>query len=310
MERRRRRRLVQLAVVAGFNPSSVPVIITENTDARNLFNAVGGKGVIDGRYPYAGSHHQKSAIIQREGEAVAYCGGIDIAPDRWDTQSHNSDVRRTREVYAGWHDIHVRMRGPVALDIELNFRDRWNAKETPALVPHEPVPPPITDPLPHVAKSPGKHHVQVLRTFACTRDHYHEFAPKGETTCLAGYVKAIARAEKYIYIEDQYLVSEELADALAKALNKIAKLVILVPRLTDGYPAEGFNYHQAKFLTTVTRRHPDKVHVFHAVQPSTGETIYIHSKVMIIDDIYAVVGSPNVNRRSTTHDTELAAAVS
>ena len=122
-------------------------------------------------------------------------------------------------------------------------------------------------------------------------------------------MKAIRRAQNYIYIEDQYLVSSGLADVLHNALNTVRKLVIVVPRLTDGYPAEAFNFHQAKFLQIVRAHHPEKVHVYHLVQPATGDTIYVHSKLMIIDDVYAVVGSSNVNRRSMTHDTELAAAV-
>jgi phosphatidylserine/phosphatidylglycerophosphate/cardiolipin synthase-like enzyme/monoamine oxidase/subtilisin family serine protease len=303
------RALIWKAVAAGIHPSSVGGMVSENMHARDWFNAIGGKGVIDGRYPIAGSHHQKSAIVVRDSEAVAYCGGIDVCPDRWDTTRHDSDPRRTREVYAGWHDVHLRLRGPAALDIESNFRDRWNAHEEPSWVPREPVPPPITNPLPPVASAPGTHHVQVLRTFACTHDHYHEFAPRGETTCLAGYLKAISRAQNYIYLEDQYLVSEELAVALDRALDTVLKLIILVPRFTDGYPAEAFNFHQAKFLRIVNARHSGKVHVYHPVQPSTSATIYVHSKLMIIDDVYAVVGSTNVNRRSTTHDTELAAAV-
>src|SRR5204863_4033472 len=107
----------------------------------------------------------------------------------------------------------------------------------------------------------------------------------------------------------QYLVSEEIALALQRALNTARKLIILVPRSTDGYPPEAFNFHQAKFLRIASAGHPGKVHIYHPVQPSTGDPIYVHSKVMIIDDVYAVVGSPNINRRGMTHDTELAAGV-
>jgi phosphatidylserine/phosphatidylglycerophosphate/cardiolipin synthase-like enzyme len=40
-----------------------------------------------------------------------------------------------------------------------------------------------------------------------------------------------------------------------------------------------------------------------------GTPIYVHSKLCIIDDVWAVVGSANLNMRSWTHDSELAAAV-
>jgi phosphatidylserine/phosphatidylglycerophosphate/cardiolipin synthase-like enzyme len=37
--------------------------------------------------------------------------------------------------------------------------------------------------------------------------------------------------------------------------------------------------------------------------------IYVHAKVCVIDDVWAAVGSDNLNRRSWTHDAELSAAV-
>ncbi len=37
--------------------------------------------------------------------------------------------------------------------------------------------------------------------------------------------------------------------------------------------------------------------------------MYVHSKVCVIDDTWACVGSDNFNRRSWTHDSELACAV-
>ena len=40
-----------------------------------------------------------------------------------------------------------------------------------------------------------------------------------------------------------------------------------------------------------------------------GYPIYVHAKLCIIDDEWAKVGSDNINRRSWTHDSELACAV-
>jgi phosphatidylserine/phosphatidylglycerophosphate/cardiolipin synthase-like enzyme len=40
-----------------------------------------------------------------------------------------------------------------------------------------------------------------------------------------------------------------------------------------------------------------------------GTPIYIHSKVCVIDDVWAMVGSDNLNLRSWTHDSELSCAV-
>ena len=40
-----------------------------------------------------------------------------------------------------------------------------------------------------------------------------------------------------------------------------------------------------------------------------GTPIYVHAKVVIIDDVLAAVGSDNMNRRSWTHDSEASLAV-
>lgn len=286
----------------------------DNADTQRLLERAGGQAVLDARFPRFGSHHQKSGVVLRAGEAVAYCGGIDLAPDRWDTQRHDSPRGRRREMYDAWHDVHTRVRGPAVHDIELNFRDRWNDTETPSTLPPVRPPPRITGTLPPVAMSPGTHHVQVLRTFACG-GNYRTFAPAGEQTCLAGYRKAIARAESYIYIEDQYLVFDELARDLDRALNRIRKLVIVVPRRAD-MAEESFHWHQANFIRILRSRHPGKVHVYHLVQPGTRDpdgggprSIYVHCKLMIVDDIYAVIGSSNIGRRSMTYDSELDVAV-
>jgi phosphatidylserine/phosphatidylglycerophosphate/cardiolipin synthase-like enzyme len=45
------------------------------------------------------------------------------------------------------------------------------------------------------------------------------------------------------------------------------------------------------------------------VENHEGTPVYVHSKVCVIDDTWACVGSDNFNRRSWTHDSELSCAV-
>ena len=40
-----------------------------------------------------------------------------------------------------------------------------------------------------------------------------------------------------------------------------------------------------------------------------GDAIYVHAKTVVIDDVFAMLGSDNMNRRSWTHDSELSIAV-
>ncbi len=47
----------------------------------------------------------------------------------------------------------------------------------------------------------------------------------------------------------------------------------------------------------------------YGIENHAGTPVYVHAKVCIIDDVWASVGSDNVNRRSWTHDSELSCAV-
>ena len=52
----------------------------------------------------------------------------------------------------------------------------------------------------------------------------------------------------------------------------------------------------------------DRVHVFD-LENRAGTPVYVHAKVAVIDDVWACVGSANLNRRSWSHDSELSCAV-
>jgi phosphatidylserine/phosphatidylglycerophosphate/cardiolipin synthase-like enzyme len=52
----------------------------------------------------------------------------------------------------------------------------------------------------------------------------------------------------------------------------------------------------------------DRVAVYD-LENEAGRPIYVHAKICIVDDVWLAVGSDNLNRRSWTHDSELACAV-
>ena len=46
-----------------------------------------------------------------------------------------------------------------------------------------------------------------------------------------------------------------------------------------------------------------------ASRTTAGTPVYVHAKVCVVDDVWASVGSDNINRRSWTHDSELSCAI-
>ena len=45
------------------------------------------------------------------------------------------------------------------------------------------------------------------------------------------------------------------------------------------------------------------------IENPQGVPVYVHAKVVVVDDVWAMVGSDNLNRRSWTHDSELSVSV-
>lgn len=281
-----------------------------------------GNAILDNRTPARGSHHQKTSIVRSGGQEWAYVGGIDIALDRWDRHSHDSPKvtcppaaerpARQKELFEGWHDVHCVIEGPAVAHVWENFTDRWNDTRSPHTesgLPGGAVPAPITGPAPTPSVAGGGDNVQVLRTLPC--HDTHSFLPDGEQTVRLAYEQAIDKAEHYIYIEDQYAWPCSLAKKLNDAARRGVKVIFCLAHEYDDPNLSDFHndMRHDEFLDTVRDSAAANVFVFHLQQTGAGADIYIHAKMMIVDDCYAAIGSANINRRSHTTDSELQVAV-
>jgi phosphatidylserine/phosphatidylglycerophosphate/cardiolipin synthase-like enzyme len=128
-----------------------------------------------------------------------------------------------------------------------------------------------------------------------------------------GFTKALGRAQRLVYLEDQYMWSPHIARVLAAALRRSPQLhlVVVVPRHSDvdgrwTLPPNQVGRLQA--MRVCRKAAPDRVHVFD-LENHAGKPVYVHAKVAVMDDTWACVGSANLNRRSWSHDSELSAAV-
>ena len=155
----------------------------------------------------------------------------------------------------------------------------------------------------------GPHYVQNLRTYPAIRPPY-DFAPDGERSVARGYSKAIKRARRLIYLEDQYMWSAEVARLFAEALtaHPDLHLVVVVPRVPDqeGAIAERPQNWSAGGRRSRCASRPARTGCTCSTwRTTTGTPVYVHAKVCVVDDVWASVGSDNFNRRSWTHDSEL-----
>jgi phosphatidylserine/phosphatidylglycerophosphate/cardiolipin synthase-like enzyme len=302
----------------------------ENRHLGEYIEAAGGEVLLDQRVRRGGSHHQKFVVLRHlrhPDRDVAFAGGIDLCHSRRDTAEHRGDPQPApmAEAYGPtppWHDVQVEVRGPVVGALDRTFRERWLDPRNPDV--HNPIAHVVDaflhadlsagglPPLPPDPPPSGPHTIQLLRTYPAMIPP-SPYAPQGERSVARGYSKAVKRARRLIYLEDQYMWSAAVARLFATALedNPRLQLVVVVPRIPDqdGSLALPPNYvGRAQAINVCSKAGPGRVHVFD-VENHEGTPVYVHAKVCIVDDVWASIGSDNFNRRSWTHDSELSVAV-
>lgn len=292
----------------------------------------GGECLRDMRVRTRGAHHQKFVVIRHGDDPtrdVAFVGGIDLCHGRRDDQDHHGDPQAVELAKAygptpAWHDVQVAIQGPAVHDVETTFRERWE-DSTPltvnpgrllsSLVHREDLSP---DPLSEQAPPPpplaaGHDVVQIVRTFPVIYPKTFDFAPEGERSVMLSNTKAIANADRLVYVEDQYLWSDDVGEHFASVLRAKPelRLVVVLPMVPDreGAMAEIPQlYGRSRAMRTILEAGGDRVAVF-GLCNSSGLPIYVHSKTCVIDQRWASVGSDNLNKRSWTSDSEIACTV-
>lgn len=253
----------------------------------------------DSHHPPGCSHHQKIAVFDRQ---LAVCGGIDLTYDRWDTREHlEDDPRRVNwpgNTHGPWHDITVMMEGPIAGALFELCDARWQLAGGDPLDRPEP---PKQSPWP---RSLNTDFEDVEIGLSRTRTANGEVTEVREVEEL--FLAHFARAKRFIYIENQYFTSRKIAEAIAARLTEPdpPEIVIVHPRHADGWLEQQAMDHARDLVATAVEE-CDASDRFEVYVPHTGETsIYVHAKLMIVDDEVLRIGSSNLNNRSLGLDSE------
>lgn len=284
-----------------------------------------------------GSIHQKSWVVKRAGEAVAYVGSMDVSSGRYDTRKHDQDANWKMQPpftqgYYGWTGGMLRIRGQAVIDIAHHLYDEWSD-------PAEPFPDyrlaPVTWTEPPVGAYDGATQLQVLLSAgprgACRDGYYCNFAPHGEMTVLAATLKAIARANQYIYLSDQFMWYAPVLNAVAARLAQVPGLRVLL--LTDSAFAldhfilghdlaairEAKFHYQWQTWAPLAGARP-RLSAYHLIKEGLAEPtrtdlaavhniIYSHWKVLVVDDQFAIVGSAGVEQAGMTNDVDMSVGV-
>lgn len=280
------------AFKALFQPASLMAILRWKAHPRITLR-------LDGAHPFAGSHHQKIVVID---DSLAFCGGIDMTLGRWDRREHLDDepgrVNPDGKAYGPWHDATSAFDGKAARALGDLARERWLSASGQDLPPCETC---------HDCWPEGLEptFTQVNLGIARTRPEIADLPAIHEIEQM--YLDLIARAKHLIYAESQYFASRKVAMALAARLQEEdgPEVIIINPMEAEGW-LEPIAMDSARARLFEALKRVDKYHRLRIYHPQTaaGEEIYVHAKVMTIDDVYLRVGSSNFNSRSLRLDTE------
>lgn len=259
----------------------------------------------DGRHPLGACHHQKIVAID---DSLAFCGGIDMTDGRWDDRGHLDDnplrCLKNGDCAEPWHDASTVMSGPAAAALSELARARWtrahDAEVDETFKPGADICPPSIDPAfrdvpvaiartaPPEADRPGIHEIEDL------------------------YLDAIAAARDCIYIESQYFCADSITRAIGRRLAEPdgPDIVVVNPFAAQNH-IEDQAMHVTRSRMVRQLRANDPHGRFRILFPVTegGQPIYVHAKIMVVDDMMLRIGSSNIDRRSMGFDTECDVAI-
>jgi phosphatidylserine/phosphatidylglycerophosphate/cardiolipin synthase-like enzyme/membrane protein DedA with SNARE-associated domain len=255
----------------------------------------------DDAHPVGASQHQKIVVID---DAIAFNGGIDLTTRRWDSAEHlPEDPRRCAagKAYPPFHDTMMAVDGEAAQRLGELARERWRIATGQKLKPVKTE----SDPWPaELEPSITSVDVGIARTLP----------PRGELPAVREveklYLDMIAAARSSIYIENQYFTAPRIAAALENRLAEPEgpEIVLVLRLLSHGWLEEATMHvlrtRLIQRLQQADRHGRFRVYYPHVPRLPEGCCLDIHSKLMIVDDSIARIGSSNLASRSMAFDSE------
>jgi phosphatidylserine/phosphatidylglycerophosphate/cardiolipin synthase-like enzyme len=265
--------------------------------------------------PYC--QHQKSWLIDAgETSETAFVGGINLTRRAIGSPGHLAEGER--------HDIFVEVTGPSATDVHHNFVQRWNEASERAADDgawgHD-----GNDDLNFPARCSeacGNSVVQIQRMVHAGRYRHGYPSPGhipydiagGEQSVRTQYIQAIDAARHSIYIENQAIPIPEIATRLEQALARGVDVVLLVPADPEHHLRVARQNSQRQPLfdaLAALGRYPNFALAGIATLDAQGRrsAIYVHGKIMLVDDAWATIGSCNLHAFSLSGHTEMNASI-
>ncbi|MBI4510903.1 MAG: cardiolipin synthase ClsB [Deltaproteobacteria bacterium] len=215
--------------------------------------------------------HRKILTID---DGVAFTGGLNLG-NEYSPRENGGD---------GWHDVHVRVEGPCALELARIFRKTWiRAGGSPFPVPPDPsLGVDVTAGTPHAAHAMTIDNKEMRRRSAIRRAYLH----------------AIHRAKRTISIMNAYFIPDlGIRFALRRAAERGVSVKVIVPSNSDVPAALHASHYLFPWLLRAGIRifeWPEKM---------------MHAKTAVVDSTWSTIGSYNLDYRSLLYNLEVVLAI-
>jgi len=219
--------------------------------------------------------HRKLLIVDGR---TALLGGINIS-SVYSTGSFGRGSDGPVDPTSGWRDTHVQVDGPVVAEFQKLFLRTWEKQRGAPLVQKDFFP---------VIASAGK---EIVRAIGSTPDD--EFS-----LIYLTLISAITHAEKQVYITNAYFVPDpQLLKALMEAAARGVDVRLILPSQSDS--ATVFHAGRSYYANLLEG----------GVKIYERKGALLHAKTAIVDGVWSVVGSSNLDWRSALDNDEINAVI-
>ena len=301
--------------------TDVKIIINENAivpdNYDELYSYFKDSRVEVRRFPAKGPYAMHAKVLIVDGNK-AFIIGSPFSQSYWDTNKHDiNEPRRLNKNEGPLHDVSIYLEGPVINNLEEFFMELWNylsdqhfdgegkIKEIKSLNKE-------------IISNEASNKIQEINPYLKAENESLQIvrsitpgtiSKEGEAGVLEAYRKAITNAEDFIYLENQYFTNKYIIGALKEAieLNPDLQLIMVINEVPDVPTYRSWQHYGFEFmgldLQKLIIEHP-QIGVFAkwSGKFQNGKNklrnCYIHSKVAIVDDIWATIGTSNLDGSS------------
>jgi cardiolipin synthase len=216
---------------------------------------------------------------------VAILGGVNLSSTYQSAPStgegHATQATDTQLPQNVWHDTDIQINGPVVPELEKLFEEHWREQEGVPLA-GDSEPPQFSQ------QPPGDEIVRILGSSPA----------KLKRRYYVTVISAIRNAESSIWITGAYFVpTHQEKEGLIAAARRGVDVRLLLPSRSDSGPALAVQHSHYEELLRA------------GVKIYERDDGILHSKTMVIDQVWSIVGSSNFDHRSVLFNDEVDAVV-